>query len=81
VICGNISAARKGMLNRGKDSRSMAKCENCGKVTTFGRNRSFSMKATRRTFKPNLHKVKVIEGGRQVQKVLCSKCLKRTAKV
>lgn len=59
----------------------MAKCEHCGKTTAFGRNRSFSMKATRRQFKPNLHKVKIMEKGRQVQKVLCSKCLKRTARV
>lgn len=59
----------------------MAKCEHCGKTTSFGRNRSFSMKATPRTFRPNLHKVKVMENGRQVQKILCSKCLKRTAKV
>jgi large subunit ribosomal protein L28 len=59
----------------------MAKCEHCGKITTFGHNRSFSMRATRRTFRPNLHKVKVMENGRQVQKILCGKCLKRTAKV
>jgi large subunit ribosomal protein L28 len=59
----------------------MARCENCGKTTSFGHNRSFSMKATRRSFHPNLHKVKVMEHGRQVHKVLCSKCLKRMAKV
>lgn len=59
----------------------MAKCDHCGKKTRFGRNRSFSMKATRRTFKPNLHKVQVIENGRTVQKVLCGKCLKRTSRV
>lgn len=59
----------------------MAKCDHCGKTTAFGRNRSFSMKATRRQFKANLHKVKIMEKGRQVQKVLCSKCLKRTARV
>jgi large subunit ribosomal protein L28 len=59
----------------------MARCEHCGKTTTFGHNRSFSMRATRRTFRPNLHKVKIMEDGRQVQKILCSKCLKRTAKV
>ncbi|MGH2605832.1 MAG: large ribosomal subunit protein bL28, partial [Anaerolineales bacterium] len=32
----------------------MARCANCGKTTTFGHNRSFSMRATRRTFRPNL---------------------------
>lgn len=34
----------------------MAKCESCGKGTTFGHNRSFSLRATNRTFKPNLQK-------------------------
>ena len=32
----------------------MAKCAHCGKSTSFGHNRSFSMRATNRTFKPNL---------------------------
>ena len=27
----------------------MAKCNNCGKATTFGHNRSFSQRATNRT--------------------------------
>jgi len=32
----------------------MAKCETCGKTTTFGHNRSFSMRATNRTYRPAL---------------------------
>ncbi|MEJ2549339.1 MAG: 50S ribosomal protein L28 [Anaerolineales bacterium] len=59
----------------------MAKCENCGKTTTFGHNRSFSMKATKRTFRPNLQKIRVVENGRLVQKTLCTKCIKRLARV
>ncbi|MFN2275500.1 MAG: 50S ribosomal protein L28 [Anaerolineales bacterium] len=59
----------------------MAKCANCGKTTTFGQNRSFSMKATKRKFKPNLQKVQVMENGRLVQKTLCAKCIKRMARV
>jgi large subunit ribosomal protein L28 len=59
----------------------MAKCANCGKTTTFGQNRSFSMQATKRKFKPNLQKVHVMEGGRMVQKTLCAKCIKRLARV
>ncbi|MEJ2570639.1 MAG: 50S ribosomal protein L28 [Anaerolineales bacterium] len=59
----------------------MAKCENCGKTTTFGHNRSFSMKATKRTFRPNLQKIRVVENGRLVQKTLCAKCIKRLARV
>jgi len=60
-----------------KDSALMAKCEYCGKTTTFGQNRSFSMKATKRTFKPNLQRVRVMEEGKLVQRTLCTKCIKR----
>jgi large subunit ribosomal protein L28 len=59
----------------------MARCEQCGKTTSFGKRRSFSMKATRRKFKPNLQKVKLMEDGRLVQKTLCTKCIKRLALV
>jgi large subunit ribosomal protein L28 len=58
----------------------MAKCEHCGKATTFGHNRSFSMRATNRTFHPNLQKVTVIEYGRKVQKILCTKCIRTMVK-
>jgi len=58
----------------------MAKCANCGKTTTFGHNRSFSQHATNRTFKPNLQKVSLLEKGRMVKKVLCTKCIKTLAK-
>ena len=34
----------------------MAKCDRCSKATTFGHNRSFSQRATSRTFRPNLQK-------------------------
>ncbi len=58
----------------------MAKCEVCGKTTTFGHNRSFSMRATNRVFKPNLQKVTVIENGRKVKKTLCAKCIRTMVK-
>jgi len=58
----------------------MAKCAHCGKKTTFGRNRPWSKKATRRTFRPNLQTVSVIENGRTVRKVLCTKCIKTLVK-
>jgi large subunit ribosomal protein L28 len=58
----------------------MAKCENCGKTTAFGNNRSHSMKVTKRKFKPNLQTVRVFEGGRLVRKTLCAKCIKTLAK-
>ena len=58
----------------------MAKCENCGKTTTFGHNRSFSLRATNRTFLPNLQRVTVMEKGRKVRKVLCTKCIRTMVK-
>ncbi len=58
----------------------MAKCESCGKTTTFGHNRSFSMRATNRVFKPNLQRVLVMEKGRKVRKTLCAKCIRTLVK-
>lgn len=58
----------------------MAKCEACGKKTTFGRNRPWSKKTTLRQFKPNLQKVSVIEDGKKVQKTLCTRCIRTMVK-
>lgn len=58
----------------------MAKCDNCGKGPMFGNARSFSMRATRRQFKPNIQRVRVMEGDRYVRKNLCAKCIKALAK-
>ena len=60
--------------------KKMAKCANCGKSTTFGHNRSFSQRATNRSFKPNLQKTLVMEKGRAVHKLLCAKCIKTLSK-
>lgn len=59
----------------------MAKCANCNKKTTFGRNRPWSRKATSRTFRPNLQKVSVFKDGRKERKVLCTKCIKAMSKI
>ncbi len=59
----------------------MARCNRCGKTTSFGHNRSFSQRATRRTFKPNLQKVTILEKGRLVHKVLCVRCIRTLSKV
>ncbi|UCH60566.1 MAG: 50S ribosomal protein L28 [Anaerolineales bacterium] len=58
----------------------MAKCAHCGKKTSFGRNRPWSNKATSRTFKPNLQTVSVMEDGKMVRKVLCTKCIRTLVK-
>jgi ribosomal protein L28 len=39
------------------------------------------MKATRRKFSPNLQRVRIMEGKRQVQRTLCAKCIKRLGRV
>ncbi len=38
------------------------------------------MRATNRAFHPNLQKVTVMENGRKVQKVLCTKCIRTLVK-
>ena len=58
----------------------MAKCAHCGKTTTFGHNRSFSQRATNRTYRPNLQKVTVFDKGRKTQKTLCAKCIRTMVK-
>jgi len=58
----------------------MAKCEKCGKTTAFGHNRSFSLRATNRTFRPNLQQVLLMENGRKVRKILCAKCIRTLVK-
>ena len=58
----------------------MATCEYCDKQTRFGRNKSHSQKRTRRTFKPNLQKTKVLENGVLVSRTLCARCIKTLAK-
>jgi len=59
----------------------MAKCEYCGKHTQFGKNKSHSQKRTRRTFKVNLQKTKVVEKGNLVKRTLCAQCIKTLAKM
>ncbi len=54
----------------------MAKCERCGKGTSFGHNVSHSNVRTKRQFRPNIQRVTVFEGGQKVRKYLCAKCIK-----
>jgi large subunit ribosomal protein L28 len=63
-----------------KESCTMAKCAKCGKTTTFGHNRSFSLRATNRDFKPNLQKVTILQNGRKLKQVMCTKCIKSLSK-
>lgn len=58
----------------------MAKCNQCGKTTSFGHNRSHSLVATRREFRPNLQRITVMESGRKIRKLLCARCIKTLTK-
>jgi large subunit ribosomal protein L28 len=61
----------------------MAKCDNCGKTTTFGHNVSHAKNRTPRRFRPNLQKVTVRDekSGQRVQKMMCAKCIKAMSKI
>lgn len=58
----------------------MAVCEKCGKKTMFGHNRSFSLRATNREFRPNLQKVLVMENGKRLHKTYCARCIRTMGK-
>lgn len=57
------------------------KCDNCEKGILYGHNVSHSKRRTRKVFKPNLHRARVVMGGMSRSMKLCTKCLRivRTA--
>ncbi|HBN85681.1 MAG TPA: 50S ribosomal protein L28 [Clostridiales bacterium] len=54
----------------------MAKCEICGKGTTFGHNVSHSIRRTNRSFKANIRKVRVVKNGTTRRINICARCLR-----
>lgn len=55
----------------------MARCFVCGKTTKFGKSVTFSAEQNSRTFKANLHKMRVLLSDGSVKRVyVCTKCLK-----
>ena len=58
----------------------MAKCDICGKTPQFGHNVSHSNRKTKRQFKPNIQRVKIMENGRLVRKQLCARCIRTMSK-
>ncbi|MBN1385331.1 MAG: 50S ribosomal protein L28 [Elusimicrobia bacterium] len=52
------------------------KCTICGKKTTSGNSISHSHRASKRKFKPNLQKIKIILKGKPVSTFVCTKCIK-----
>ncbi len=51
------------------------RCYSCGKGVAFGNNRSHANNKTRRTWKPNLQVVRVVEEGKIVKVKVCTRCL------
>lgn len=58
----------------------MAKCEVCGKTMQTGMKVSHSHIRTKRKWKPNLQKVRVVVGGAPQRMNVCTRCL-RSGKV
>ncbi len=54
----------------------MAKCDFCGKGTVFGHNVSHSNKKTRRFWKANIQKKKILVDGIVKYVNICTKCFK-----
>jgi len=52
------------------------KCNNCGKGVMYGHNVSHSKRRTRKIFKPNLHRARILINGNFVRMKLCTKCLR-----
>ncbi len=52
------------------------KCEICGKSSVSGNNVSHSNRKTRKTIKPNLCTVHVVENGVKKTKKVCTRCLR-----
>ncbi len=58
----------------------MARCSRCGKGPQFGHNRSHSMRATNRMFRPNIVRRTVIVGGEKKRQYICTRCLRTELK-
>ncbi|NLO04481.1 MAG: 50S ribosomal protein L28 [candidate division WS1 bacterium] len=54
----------------------MAKCYTCGKGPSTGYNVSNSMRHTKRTWKPNLQRVRALVNGSPKRIYVCTSCLK-----
>ena len=55
----------------------MSKCQFCGKGSAVGNAVSHAKNRTKRLFKPNIHKLKVLINRQSVRVAFCAKCIKR----
>jgi|SRR3989338_2847775 len=52
-------------------------CQNCGRGIGYGNAVSHAKNRTKRIFKPNLQKLKVMKNGNTVRVKLCTRCIQR----
>ncbi len=57
-----------------------SRCEITGKSKQFGNNVSFSMRRTKRVFKPNLQKRTLVVGGQKVKMTVSTQALRTLKK-
>lgn len=57
------------------------RCALCMKGVMYGHNVSHAKNRTRKIFKPNLHRAKVVLNGIPMTKKLCTKCLRMYKKL
>ncbi|NLX61065.1 MAG: 50S ribosomal protein L28 [Tissierellia bacterium] len=53
-----------------------SKCDVCGKEKMFGNNVSFSNKKNRRSWSPNIRRVKAVVNGSTKRINVCTRCLR-----
>lgn len=58
----------------------MSKCQYCNKGSEVGNAVSHAKNRTKRWFKPNIQKLKVLLNGQSTRLALCTKCIKRLHK-
>lgn len=51
-------------------------CEVCGKKSGVGNSVSHSNRKTKRRWRPNLQKIRVLTGGTSGRSVVCASCIK-----
>ncbi|NBD34959.1 MAG: 50S ribosomal protein L28 [Chloroflexi bacterium] len=54
----------------------MAKCEICGKGPRFGNSVSHSKKSSKRSFRPNIQRKRVMIDGQMRRVNICTRCLR-----
>ena len=58
----------------------MAKCEICGKTKSSGNNVSHSNVHTKRVFRPNIQRTKIMVNGTLKRVNACTRCIRTMAK-